>query len=589
MSAVDEAMRAAIEAHQAGRLAEAGSACERVLAQQPRHPDALHLLGLLAHQAGRHGQALALIGEVLQLAPGHATAHANLGNVLLALGRVSEAIASCRRALALQADLAPAHNGLGNALRAAGKLDEAQRCFRRALELQPGFPEAHNNLGLVLHATGRTEEALACLERALALRPAFPEALNNLGLTLEALGRPREALAHLEEAVRVRPAYAEAHNNLATAYKALGLYDAALAEYRRALELQPDFPEAHNNLGLTLEALGRSAEAIECFQRAQALRPAFAAACLNEGLALLRQGDFAGGWPLYEWRFEALGARRLVREFAQPLWLGEEPIAGRSILLHYEQGLGDTIQMLRFAPLLAAQGAQVSVEVPPTLASVARTLRGGVRVLAEGAPLPETDLQCPLMSLPLACGTTLASIPQQVPYLHAPAPELHAWAERLGARRRPRVGLAWSGSAGYTSTMRERDLPLPLLLSVLGSDAEFHSLQRDYRAGDRERVCADGRIAEWSGQFTDLGATAGLLAQLDLVVSIDTAVAHLAGAMGKPVWLLLPAHADHRWLLERNDSPWYPTMRLLRQPAFGDWGSVLARVAAALASAPWTA
>ncbi len=585
MASVAETMRSAIAAHQAGRLAEAEAACRRVLEQEPRHPDALHMLGLLAHQAGRHDHACELIARAVQQAPNHAPCHANLANVLLALGRVDEAVDSCQRALALQPGLAEAHNTLGNAWREAGRLEEAEGSFRRALELRSDFPEACNNLGLVLYTMGRFDEAAACLERALAMRGAFAEALNNLGLTLEAMGRPQDALARLEQAVRVRPDYAEAYNNLATAHKALGLHDEAVAGYRRALELRPDYAEALNNLGLALESMGRIGEAIDCYHRAQALRPDFAAAYLNEGLALLRSGNFAAGWPLYEWRFQALPGRRLVREFAQPLWLGEAPIAGRSILLHYEQGLGDTIQMLRYAPLLAAQGAWVSVEVPPTLAAVARTLRGDVAVVSEGSPLPETDLQCPLMSLPFACRTALASVPRDVPYLWAPEQERRLWAMRLGARGRPRIGLSWSGSAGYTSSMRQRDLPFSLLGRLLEQDAEFHSLQREYRAGDRERVMAEGCVADWSPELADFGSTAGLIDHLDLVVSIDTAVAHLAGAMGKPVWLLLPANADYRWMMGREDSPWYPTMRLFRQPAFGEWGPVIAAVADAVQAA----
>jgi len=345
---------------------------------------------------------------------------------------------------------------------------------------------------------------------------------------------------------------------------------------------RPGNPETHNNLGQALEAAGRVDEAIAEYRQAHALRPDFAAARFNEALALLRQGDFAAGWRLYEWRFRAVGRRTLVRTFPEPLWLGATPLAGKTLFVHYEQGFGDTLQMLRYLPLLAARGARVLVEVPPALADIAATLRGSPAVVVEGAPVPAFDLQCPLMSLPLACGTTLASIPADVPYLFAPEPDRKAWQDRLGTRTHRRIGLAWSGSAGNTAAMRQRSLPLEHLLAWLPAGAEFHSVQKDYRDGDPERLAADGRIRDHAASLRNFASTAGLIDQLDLVITVDTAVAHLAGALGKPVWVLLPFVADYRWLLDRGDSPWYPTMRLFRQPAFGDWASVLAAVAVEL-------
>lgn len=578
-------LQAAIAQHQAGRPLQAEALYRQVLAASPRQPDALHLLGVLAHERGEHDLALELIGQALAVAPGHAPCYSNLGNVLMALGRTDEAIDAYRQALALQPGLAQACNNLGNAYRARGQLDEARECYERALTLDPAFASAHNNLGLVLAEQGRPEQAIASLERALQLAADFPEAHNNMGMVLETLGEPERAVAHLERALALRPAYAEAWNNLGNARRALGLLEPSVESYRRAIALRPGYVEAHNNLGQVLEAQGHIPEALTSYRQAVALQPDFAEAHLNEALALLRSGDFAQGWRLYEWRHQALRGAALVRRFAQPTWLGETPVEGRALLLHYEQGLGDTLQMLRYAPLLARRGAHVIVEVPPAVEPVARSLEGGVTVVAEGAALPAFELQCPLMSLPFALRTTLDEVPAEVPYLWAPAPVAAAWGERLGERRRRRIGLAWSGSAGYTSAMRQRSLSLQEMLPLAGLDADLHSIQKEYRAGEQARIVEDGRIRDHSAQLLDFGETAGLLAGMDLVISVDTAVAHLAGAMGKPVWLLLPFAADWRWMRERTDSPWYPTMRIFRQPAFGDWRSVMRAVAAALAAA----
>ena len=551
-------LRAAISHHQAGRLADAEPLYRRVLSAAPGHPDALHFLGLLAHQSGHHADAVELIGQALRAMPLHA----------------------------------PCHLHLGLALQSQGELDKALASYRRAIEIDPGLAEAHNNQGYVHLELGSPDQALPCLERALRLRPDFPEALNNLGMALEALGQPEQALHPLDHALALRPGYAEAHLNRGNALQALGRYDDALGAYDRVLELRPDHVDARNNRGQALEALGRVDDAIAGYRQAQALRPDFAPARWNEALALLRQGNFPDGWRLYEWRWQAVGRRALVRDFAEPRWWGDTPVDGRSILLHYEQGLGDTLQMLRYAPLLAARGARVLVEVPPSMATLAATLPGrppgSITVVVEGEPLPPFDLQCPLMSLPLAFGTTLDTVPADVPYLQAPEPERVAWLSKLGRPKGQRIGLAWAGSAGQTATMRQRSLPLPLLLDrllpALPGTTEFHSLQKDYGKGDAELLAADGRIRDHAAGLKDFAATAGLIAQLDLVITVDTAVAHLAGAMGKRVWVLLPCAADYRWLLGRPDSPWYPTMQLFRQARFGDWPAVLAAVAAAVAA-----
>lgn len=574
------ALRAGIAHQQAGRFPEAESLYRQVLAESPRHPDALHLLGLIAHQTGHPDAAAELMGAALREAPRHAAIHSNLGNVRLDQGRIEEALASFRQALALQPEFPEAHNNLGNVLRQAGRLDEALAAYARAVALRPAFAEAHSNLGMCLLDRGQTGEAVACFERALALRPELAEAHTNLGLALESRGLPDQAMDSHRRALALRPDYPEALNNLGNALKLAGRFAEAVDCYARALALRPGYAEAENNLGLALAAQGRVEESLAAFERALALRPDFAQARWNKGITLLLKGDYAAGWPLYEARWQAIGPRARLPEFREPLWTGDQPLAGRTILLHHEQGLGDTLMTLRYVPLLAARGARVVLQMPPALAALAASVPGAGPVVVEGGPLPPIDLQCPMMSLPLAFHTTLQDVPAPVPYLFAPEPRQAAWQERLGPRRRPRIGLVWSGSR--SQAFDQRPVPLRLLLPLLDRDAEFISLQQEYAEADRPLLEADGRIRDCSAELRDLADTAALVMQLDLVITIDTAVAHLAGALGKPAWLLLAFAADYRWLLGREDSPWYPTLRLYRQPAFGDWGPVLVRLGAAL-------
>lgn len=614
------ALQTAVALHQAGQLAEAEALYRHILAGFPQHPDALHFMGLLAHQRGQYTAALALMDQALRAAPGHAPCHSNRGNTLLALGRLDEAVASFRQALALDRNLADAHLNLGNALQlkgqpedavasyrralrlnpqsaeihynlgrvyeAQGQLANATHSYRRAVALRPDYVEAHFNLGNVLQAAGQPGEAVASYQRVLALRPDHAEAHNNLGAQFELAGQPQQAMSSYRQALALRPVFPEAHNNLGNVLLAEGQTDAAIASYQTAIAQRPDYAEAHNNLGNALQSAGRLDEAVQSHDRALALKPDFADARWNKAFALLLQGDFAAGWPLFESRWAVLGTQPEVAIHARPLWLGDTPLAGRTLLVHHEQGLGDTLQMLRYVPLLAAQGARVIVQVPAALAALTATVTGVAAVVLTGEPLPEHELHCPCMSLPLACRTTLATIPNAVPYLAVPAAIGARWRERLDETRNKeragaRIGLVWSGSTAHRND-RHRSLALRQLSPLLAMPAQFHSLQKEYRPGEQAELGAQGNVHDWSAQLDSLADTAGLIAQLELVIAVDTAVAHLAGALGKPVWLLLPAAPDYRWLLDRTDSPWYPTMRLFRQQEAGNWAPVIEALATAL-------
>lgn len=568
-----------------GRHDEAIDSCRRALAIQPLYPEAHLNLGNALRARGMLDEAVASYRQAAVVRRDYAEAHYNLGSVFHVQGKLPDAARSLRRALEIRPAYAEAHNALGNVLQAQGQPEQAITCYQRALANSPELAEALNNLGLALQATGRLEESIVALERAIAIRPEYADAHNNLGAQFEARGLLDQALACYRRALELKPAFPEACNNLGNLYQAAGRLEEALGSYRQALALRPDYAEAHNNLGNALQAAGLLDDAIRSHDQAIALRPDLADAWWNKAFALLLKGEYAAGWALFEWRWKVLAQHSGLRRFDGALWLGESSLDGRRLLLYHEQGLGDTLQMLRYVPLLAAQGARVSVEVPRSLASIAASVAGVAEVVVPGGEAPAYDLHCPFMSLPLACKTTLDNVPGNVPYLSATAGACAAWRERLDPGRRRRVGLAWSGSTTHRND-RQRSLRLQQLLPLLGGDAEFLSLQTEYRPADQALMAADGRVRDFSAELTDFAATAALIAQLELVITVDTAVAHLAGAMGKPVWLLLPFAPDYRWMLQRTDSPWYPTMRLFRQPSSGDWATVIGVVADALSLAP---
>jgi len=462
------------------------------------------------------------------------------------------------------------------ALHRAGRLDKAEPLYLAILREVPEHFDALHLIGVVRQQQGRDAEAIAFIDRALALRPENPAAHSNRGLSLRVLGRAQEALASCERAIRLKPDYADAHNNRGLALAALRRPTEALKSYEAALSYAPSHLDALNNRGIALFDMGRLDEALATFDRALAISPEHAHAHWNRAQVLLLAGDFVRGWPEHEWRLASNPV--LQRKFDKPLWLGDAPLAGKTILLHAEQGLGDTIQFCRYAAMVAAGGARVVLEVQRPLVDLMRTLDGAFDVVARGDALPAFDLHCPLPSLPLAFKTELATIPAQVPYLRAPA--LAADQDALRDARRPRVGLVWSGNPGHKRDA-SRSIPFYALLPLFDADATFVSLQKDVRPGDAG-ILKQTQVIDAAGALTTFGETAALIAHLDLVISVDTSVAHLAGALGKPLWLLLPQVPDWRWLMGRDDSPWYASARLFRQDGARAWGPVIARVRAAL-------
>ena len=617
---LEQSLQLGVDHLQAGRLAQAEAVFRPLLAEDQANPIVLGLMGCIAHQAGKHQQALEYFNKALQrnpndpylrfnlgialveqgrleealahfrkaivLNPNYAMAHNSLGRVLQHLGKIEEAVESYRRAIALAADFAEAHNNLGVALQALGKVNEAETHYRKALAINPRYAEAHNNLGTTLQQLGKAEEALACYRLALQLKPNYVEAHNNLGNLLQERNRLDEAVACYRQALQLDPRYAKAYNNLGVVMQKRGETDEAQRHYRQALQLDPDYAEALNNLGSVFQEQGKTDEALHHYRQALQLDPALTKAQWNLSLALLLHGDYAAGLALYEKRFEgtdvseALKARaNLARFAAKPRWQGED-LQGKTLLIWTEQGLGDSLMMMRYLPLLRDRGAgNILVACQPSLVRLMESLPAVDRVIGPGVPPDDFDCHCPMMSLPYLFGTRLEAIPNAVPYISVPPAMSEKWTQRLAPFDGLKVGLVWAGSKTQKKDFL-RSIPFKEFMPFLAiPGARFISLQKD--GGE-----SGGALLDWMAECEDFLDTAALVQQLDLVISVDTAVAHLAGALARPVWLLNRFESEWRWLLEREDSPWYPTMRIFRQPVLHDWGSVIQRVARELAALP---
>jgi tetratricopeptide (TPR) repeat protein len=572
-----QAMQSALAAYQRGEQREAEHLCRLVLNVKAEYFDALYLLGIIAGQAGKTQEATELLSRALSVNPNSADAYYNRGVALGDLKRPAEALESYDRAIALKSDYADAHYNRGVVLGELSRPAEALESYERAIALNPDYAEAYNNRGIALSCLQRHAEALASYERAIALKPGYASAHNNLGNVLSDLERLPEALACFERAIVLRPDYAEAYNNRGIVLSDLERYAEALACFERAIALKPDYAEADYNRGNALRDLHRHTEAAASYGRALALKPDYASAHWNLADCRLLLGDFARGWEEYEWRWKLEQREKGWRDFLQPLWLGAPSVEGRTMLLHSERGLGDTLLFCRYAKEVAALGAKVVLEVQPPLVQLLADLEGVTEILPNGAPLPAFDYHCPLMSLPLAFRSDLSSIPAGIPYIRSDPGRVAAWRAKLGKKSKPRVGLVWSGSTALKND--KRSMALAEMLPLVRDWAQWVSLQKEVREADIALLTSRADLRHFGGELRDFADTAALVELMDVVVTVDTSVANLTGAMGKAVWILLPFNPhDWRWMLDREDSPWYPTARLFRQSATGDWASVIRRV-----------
>ena len=565
--------------HGQGRHQEAVDAFARAVQLRPEDADAYGGAAAALAALGRRDEAEKRFRQALRLKPDEGEATARLGVLLAVAGRLDEAIALLKQAAVLRPTDAAVHQNLGVALAQQRKPEEAARALAEAVRVKPDYAEAFYNLGNVLQTMGRREEAMAKYQEAVRLRPKYGEAFNNLGLLLTEAGRHGEAAVLLQQAVRLRPQAAEGHNNLGLAYTSLGRFAEAEGCFREALRLDPGYVEGHNNLGSVYKEQGRLEEALACYDLALRFDPQSASTRYNRSLALLQNGDYEEGWKEYEWRWKRKQAAR--RAFRQPRWDGSS-LEGRTILLWCEQGLGDAIQFVRYAPLVKARGGCVVLECPAFMMPLFSSCAGIDALVGEGTPHPDFDVQAPLMSLPGLLGTTLETVPADVPYLHAEQARVEKWRMRLESVSGFKVGVAWQGNPRHPWD-RWRSFPLWKLESLAAVEGvRLVSLQ--VGAGTEQLQALDGRFpvedmgkgfnAE-GGAFMD---SAAVMKNLDLVVTADTAAAHLAGALGVRVWVALAAVTDWRWMTAREDTPWYATMRLFRQTILGDWDGVFERI-----------
>ena len=562
-----------------GKIDEAIQAFRQAISVDPGYAVAHYNLGVLLRRQGFINEAVESYLRAAAIQPEYVEALYNLGYAFQELGKFEDAIANYHKALALKPDLAEAHSNLGSALRELGRLDEAVASYQKALAIKPDFANAHSNLGNVLRELGRLDEAVANYNKAISIKPDLAEIHNNLGNALQDLGRLDEAVASFRKALAIKPDYAEAHSNLGVALQKLGKLDEAVTSHHKALAINPEYTEAHSNLGAVLQDLGFLDEAVASFRKALAIKLDYVQAHKNLGLISLLMGDFETGWPEYSWRQFEDDSVLKIRAYPQPFWDGED-LTGKTIFVYPEQGLGDIIQFVRYLPMVRQRGGCVAFDVPLSMVRLFRALDGIDIALKHGDTLPPFDCHIPLLEFPRLFGTTLDTIPASAAYLHADKELTGAWAERLGPRQGFRIGLIWGGNPGHLND-HNRSIDPELfrpLIETPGVEAFSLMVGRD---GEAARVFGDG-LSDLAPHLGDFADTAAAIAHLDLVISVDTAPAHLAGALGAPVWTLLPFNSDWRWMLDRDDSPWYPSMRLFRQEAPSDWEGVFQEVETAL-------
>lgn len=614
---IDKALQAAFEYYQAGRLAEAEYAFRQILKKDHKNPEAYYYLGRILHAKGQPDEAVVYFKKVTELSPGFAPAYFSLGNIFQSQGLLDDAIAQYKRAIDLNPGVAVAYNNLGNVLQEKSQFDEAISCYEKAVQLDPNLTMAYGNLakayyssGIIFMEKGQTDHAIDCFMKSLHLNPDDHDVHYNLGVLYQKRGDVDKAMNCYEEIIRRNPLHANTLNAIGSVLQEEGKIDEAEGYYRKALQINTNMPEALNNLGTVLKERGQTDESELLYSKALQVNPEFVAALNNLGTLLrekgqledaemfykraidivpdfteahwnraftnLLAGNFSEGWKEYEWRWKIQD--HYLPSLSQPLWDGSD-IRGRTILLHAEQGLGDTIQFIRYAPLVASMGAKVIVVCQKELSRIVQTVENIGHVVAYGDALPYFEIHCPLMRLPMIFQTTLETIPVKIPYMSA-APSLVAqWKQRIrNDSSMFKIGLAWAGRPTHVDD-RNRSCPLELLLPLIKLDnITLYSLQKGSVARQIENLPRGVKIIDYVQMLHDFYDTAALIENLDLVITVDTALAHLTGALGKSVWTLLRYAPDWRWLLNREDSPWYPTMRLFRQQSPGDWKGVVERV-----------
>lgn len=575
----EELHAAAIEDLRSGQTTKAQSRAKEAFKLDAESAESLHLMALVDAAAGRADRAIDWASRAIRKDPQPAYL-ATLGNALASAGRLDEALRVFDKAIQLKPSDAALWQQMADALIQARRSSEALLCFRRAFELDSGHADAAFKAGHLLHGAGQLAEALAYLNHSLSLLPDNGQALHARALVLNGLGRIEEATADCRRAVQLDPKNADALGNLGALLRAQGHLEEALSFFDRSLKIKPNAGKAIVGRASVLADLGRVEEAMSAYKRATAIASEHSRSVWNLALLQMLTGDFRRGLKGMQARWDVPGLPNGYPPLPGPKWLGDGEIAGKTILVCADEGLGDAIQLVRYVPLLAGRGARVVLVVQDALWPLFARMEGVSECLpgSSGARLPAFDLHCPLSNLPLIFGTRLETIPAAMSYLPRPSEErVQAWESRLGPRARSRVGLVWSGNPEHLND-HNRSLPFRMLTGLLDEKASFVSLQKDVRSNDRAELSARTDIFDAAQHLTDFAETAALISCLDLVITVDTSVAHLSAALGKSTWILLPFMPDYRWLLDRDDSPWYPTVRLFRQDERREYGSVIDRM-----------
>ena len=576
----------AIAYHQSGQLNTAIEVYKKLLARYPNNSGLLTNFGTALLQMGQYEESIGLLKKSLVLDTNQPVAWSNQGIALKNLKKLKESLASFDCAIALQPNYADAYSNKGNTLIELGKFTEALDAFNKAISLRPDYADAYNNRGNALRELKKFDDAVDSFNKAISLRPDFAGAYNNLSMIFHESMKFHQAIECANEAIKLNPAFADAYVCRGLAHHELHHFDEALANCEHAIALKPDLPEAYLSKGYVLSTSFRKySEALENFNKAIELKDRYADAYWNKSLLKLLLGDYEEGWQLYEYRWKTDSQKSSARTYPQPLWLGNESLVNKTILIWSEQGLGDTIQFCRYIKMVSNLGAKVIFEVQEPLLQSLSTLEGASEMMPMGANTSRFDFHCPLLSLPLAFKTTIETIPNRIPYLSPDPNKVAYWRQKLGEKSNLRVGLVWSGGfrpdqPKVWSLNKRRNIPLIKLKSLNLPKIDFYSLQKGVEA---EEELATLQSSGWNGpniidftkELNDYSDTAALIANLDLVISVDTSVVHMTGAIAKPIWILNRFDTDWRWFVDRSDSLWYPTATIFNQPSYGDWDAVV--------------
>ncbi len=612
---IDLLFSQALVCHQSGQLNQAAAFYQQILQTDPNHAQSLYHLGLLSNQLGQPDvavmylykaiqvnstepnyyndlglilydqnkidDAISCYNRAIQLKPNFAEAYNNLGNALKSQNRFNDAIEAYKKALKSNPNLYAAFYNVGNTYQALKRYDEAIACFEKALSISPGLSQAYNNLGTIYKERQQIDTAISCYRQAIQANPQLAEAHNNLGAVLELKGQQDEAMACYRKALTINPNFAEAYNNLANILRLVGEIDEAIQNYQSAIRFDPQSAAIPTNLGVTLlHEAGKPRDAINSFHHALTLDPNYVEAHCYCGLAYLLLEDFEHGWPAYEWRFQL--PEFTQHHYEKPRWNGE-PLTTETILVHAEQGFGDTLQFVRYLPLLKAKTqGKVIFLCQKSHQRLLTNIQGCDELIVDVTPSLNFDLHVPLLSLPGLFKTNLENIPTSPRYIQADPEMVEAWAGKLSNENRFKVGLVWAGNPKSQNDYN-RSCTLDQLAPLATVDqCVFYSLQK-WQAAEQAKTPPDGMaLINLDSEIEDFADTAAIIMNLDLVITVDTSVAHLAGALGKPVWVMLPFIPDWRWFLNREKSPWYPSAHLFRQPNLRDWENVISEVTRAL-------